>query len=117
MLLRLFSEYSDTSRKIYPKNSWILFKFYLNFPNIFLEFSREDFLKNFIKIFYQPFIILCKFPKIFSKHFLNGKILVRLIIISIITFLYTFHTLPLEFLPFAPFCQYSFQTKNIAKRF
>ncbi len=33
--------------------------------------------------------------------------------ISIITFLYTFHSLPLEFVPFAPFCQYSFQTKNI----
>ncbi len=42
--------------------------------------------------------------------------LVHLIIISIIT-LYTFHILPLEFVPFAPFCQYSFQTKNIDKRF
>ncbi len=44
-------------------------------------------------------------PKNFLKTFLNGKIRVRLITISIITFLYTFLTLPLEFVPFALFCQ------------
>ncbi len=48
MRLRFFSEYSDTSSEINPKNLQILLKFYLNFPTIFPEFS-QDFLKNFIK--------------------------------------------------------------------
>ncbi len=43
-LEQFFLKYSDNLSKI-------LLKFYLNFPNIFLEFSR-DFLENFIKIFY-----------------------------------------------------------------
>ncbi len=50
-MLLFFSKYSDPLSEIYPKNSKNLLKFYLNFPNIFLEFAR-DLLKNVIKIFY-----------------------------------------------------------------
>ncbi len=112
VFLKVFWYLEQNLSKKFVHSLKILPKFCQHFPRIFTRFSQK-FHQNFLLIFHYSLQI----PKNFLKTFLNGKILACLIIISIISFIYTFYTLPLEFVPFASFCHYSFWLKISIKGF